>query len=155
LQTCNVRLHLVSRVHPSLFPLPSSAAGSAGPDTIERWSRLVGFFEQIHLDPDLSARAGGSEADHPAIWLVCSPEERLGLNHIAKNGFISPRFPELPCLFQRGLVFRQSQLSLASPGFARFVRESFPPEISRLRAIEEKDSIWNIVKGPVKTVLFI
>jgi len=122
---------------------------------MERWSRLFGFFEQIHLDPDLTARSGGSEADHRAIWLVCSPEERLGLYHIAKNGFISPRFPELPDLFQRGLVFRQSQLSLVSPSFARFVRESFPPEISRLRAIEEKDSIWNAVKGPVKTVLFI
>jgi len=83
-----------------------------------------------------------------AIWAICSPDEKLTLFHLAQDGLLSFKNPNIQRLMRRGLIVRDPSLRLMNESFRRFVlSESHPDQVVAWKKGES--SSWNTLKGPL------
>ena len=92
---------------------------------------------------------------YQAVWSTCSPGEQFLLIHLAQDGFVNARNPDIGRLLRKKLIVRDPDLRLMNAGFERFVR-SVPLPLQVLAWEEEaRNSRWNTLKGPALVVLIV
>jgi hypothetical protein len=93
---------------------------------------------------------------HREIWSLCTRQEKRTLLYIAEEGFPSPEgWESVRRLEARGLVVRDPDCRIVSPGFERTIQSSIP--LTERMALEEgnEPSTWSIVRTPFLVLLLL
>jgi hypothetical protein len=91
-----------------------------------------------------------ARAYYTYIWNSCSPGERQTLCHLAQDGLLSHRDPDIAPLLRRELIVREHDVHLFNATFRQFVRSA-----DRVSFVVEQDkqtqhgSLWQTLKLPI------
>ncbi|HEY6806951.1 MAG TPA: hypothetical protein VI306_25465 [Pyrinomonadaceae bacterium] len=92
------------------------------------------------------------------VWESCTPTEKCTLSHLASDGFLSVKDPDIPRLVRRGLIVRDPQVRLMNESFQLFVlNESRTDlEVEAAEGQARKSSSWQYLKvGLSATVIIV
>jgi hypothetical protein len=91
-----------------------------------------------------------ARAYYTYIWNSCSPGERQTLGHLAQDGLLSHRDPDLEPLLRRELIVKENDLHLFNASFRQFVKSadhvSFVVEQDKQT---QQGSLWQTLKVPI------
>lgn len=91
-----------------------------------------------------------ARAYYTYIWNSCSPGERQTLCHLAQDGLLSHRDPDIESLMRRELIVREHDVHLFNATFRQFVRSA-----EQVSFVVEQDkqarqgSLWQTLKVPI------
>jgi hypothetical protein len=91
-----------------------------------------------------------ARAYYADIWNSCSPGERQTLCHLAQDGLLSHRDPDIGPLLRRELIVREHDVHLFNATFRQFVKSA-----DRVSFVVDQDkqtqhgSLWQTLKVPV------
>jgi hypothetical protein len=92
------------------------------------------------------------EIYYRGIWAACSPDEKMTLFRVAKDGLVGRFDPHLRPLMLRGLIVRDPSLGVMLPSFRMFVLKTCVADgVDRLQADEM--SHWERWKLPLLLVV--
>lgn len=105
-------------------------------------------FKQITPQQLVQIISDRACAYYQAIWAICSSDEKLTLFHLAQDGLLSFKNPDIQRLMRRGLIVREPSLRIMNESFRRFVlTKSHPDQIVAWR--KGATSSWDTLKGPL------
>ena len=91
-----------------------------------------------------------ARAYYTYLWNSCSPSERQTLGHLAQDGLVSHRDPDIEPLLRRELIVREHDLHLFNASFRHFVKSadhvSFVVEQDKQT---QQGSLWQTLKVPI------
>jgi hypothetical protein len=92
------------------------------------------------------------------VWESCTPTEKCTLSHLASDGFLSVKDPDIPRLVRRGLIVRDPHVRMMNESFRLFVlNESRTDlEVEAAEGQARQTSSWQYLKvGLSATVIII
>ena len=151
-------------------PSSPDESNQPAPVSLEEWIQVfqsftVRYYKQDRQDkpnkedkPEISADSRSALAVEPyyaAIWQARTTDEKITLNHLARDGFVHAENPELHSLFELGLIKYKPNPHFLDDGFEKYVLNA--AQRDRLDAIErvKRQSQWQIWKWPLAIVFVV
>lgn len=110
---------------------------------------LKGFIT-LNRQQLIAAIGNQARAYYTYIWNSCSPGERQTLCHLAQDGLVSHRDPDIEPLLRRELIVREHDVHLFNTTFRQFVKSA-----DQVSFVVEQDkqtqqgSLWQTLKVPI------
>ena len=155
---------VLSTINPLKFarnddPAPSSLdeSKSPAPASLQQWSQVFQSFtlRYTSLDSESVRAEPDAEPHYEAVWQARTIAEKITLHHLARDGFVHAEDPDLPTLFELGLIKSKPDPRWIDDGFEKYVL--IAAQRDRLGAIErvKSQSQWHVWKWPLAIVLVV
>ena len=147
---------LLSEIELTALAPAHAADGTDRPNTAQRWNDVLARFSQRPVEQ--ADWAGPlSAVRNRRWWAQCTPEERLALAQLAREGFLNPNNqPVVAGLFARGLIRRTPAFQLRDESFRAFVLNATPPEtIAAWERDHQDGGGWIKLRTPLMALLLL
>ena len=87
---------------------------------------------------------------YKSIWALCSDYEKLTLSHLAEDGLLSPKDPDIDRLMEKGLIVPGPPVKLMNESFRSFVLSiEDDDDLAYCKEKARKMSNWEALKVPL------
>ena len=111
-------------------------------------------WQKLTADQLIDNIGGQAQGYYRALWFSCAKDEKFVLYHLAADGFVDSKNPEVYELLQKGVLVMDPDPELMNESFRRFVvSEGSRPEYLAIWKQEERKSSWHALQGPLWIIL--
>ncbi len=144
-------------------PESSSPARSKRPVpvSLQEWSQVFQTFtlrysKQDEPETALDSRSvPANEPYYEAIWQARTMDEKITLHHLAQDGFVHAENPDLPHLFDLGLIKFNPDPRWLEDDFEKYVLNAAQRDGLDASEREKRQSRWDVWKWPLAVVLIV
>jgi hypothetical protein len=116
-----------------------------------------GDFVELTKDHLLNRITKQARTYYHFLWRSCSDAEKQTLCHLAQDGRLSHRDPDIQALLRRDLIVKGEGLLLFNESFRRFLRKTEQrADIAEHDQKASEESLWQTLKVPIlATMIFV
>ena len=131
------------------------------PVSLREWSRVFQLFtlQYASLDPKSTSTESDARPDliptYEAIWQARTMDEKITLHHLAQDGFVHAENPDLPHLFDLGLIKFNPDPRWLEDDFEKYVLNAAQRDGLDVSEREKRQGRWDVWKWPLAIVLIV